>query len=186
MSSYEPTVVARHGGWELVEGLSGRSLRRPPHRGPVQPRIVLGTLTIALGAWMHWTGAFSDGPAAAVVGFGIFILLFGARFRGRDANELRLGETELGWGKPREIGGMRWPHSELSHILILELLKPVSPGARRQRTQRPHLQVIVVKKDGDWLPAGFLLFDKQSAANLAALLADSTGLEVQTDTASPD
>ena len=181
MSPYGPTVIATYGGWELVEGFSGRVLRRRRHRGAVKPHTVLGALTMAAGVWAYWTAQLLDGPAALVVGFGAFIVFLGARFRGRDARDLRLGATELDWVEPGEVTGTRWPHSELSHISIVLRLRNVARSTKRRRLQRPYFQVMIVKKDGAVLPVGFLLSDVSTAEGLAGLLADTTGLDVRTE-----
>ncbi len=184
MSPYEPTVIATYGSWELVEGFSGRSLRRRRPRGLAKPHLVMGALTIGFAAYMYQSGELPERPAGIVAGFGALILFLGARFADRRGNELRLGATELTMAQPGEVTGTRWPHTELSHIQIFEPLKNLPPAVARRR--RARYQVSIFMKGGGTLPIGFMLFDPRSATELARRLSDTTGLPIKTDTREPE
>jgi len=176
MSPYQPTVVATYGGWELVEGLSGRVLRRR-RRGLAKPHLLLGAVAICAAAWMNLSGELPDRAAMIVIGFGVLVILSGMRFGSRAAKELRFGAGELLWAVPGEAGGSRWPHSELSHIEIVAQQENLPPAMARRAKPRYR---VTIRSDRSALPASFLLFDPQAATALAGCIADETGLEVRT------
>ena len=102
MNPYEPQVVAAYGGWELIEGLTGRALRRRC-RGPAKPHLIMGTAAVVFGAWMFMSGELPERPAMVVVGFGLLVILLGTRLSKHASKELRLGSTELMWAGRDEV-----------------------------------------------------------------------------------
>lgn len=176
ISPHEPTIVESFGGWDLVEGLHGRSLRRRSRRG-LRPHLVLGLAATAAGAWFWLRGALDDRAAVVVVGFGVLVLLFGSRAGERGRRELRFGETELGWAVAGEPSGTRWPHSEIACVEFAEPLKDLPPGMARR--VRPRYKVAVRTKSGDDLPFAFVTTDEQSARTLAARIADEARLDLK-------
>jgi hypothetical protein len=182
MSPYEPTVVESYGSWELVEGISGRALRRR-RVGPVKPHLLIGIGAVAFGAWMNLTGELPDEPAAVVIGFGLLVVILGTRFSSRSGRELRLGATELTWATPGEVSGTRWPHSTLSHVELFEPLQNLAPGMARRI--KPRFQVLIKTKEGEPLPWNCIVFDRRRALELAQRIADATGLDVRTATGQP-
>lgn len=183
MSPYEPTIVASYGSWQLVEGLTGRSLRRR-RRGPSKPHLLMGGAAIAFAVLKNLAGELADGPASIVIGFGTLVVLMGARLSLRASKELRFGATELTWATVGEVAGTRWRHADLSHVELFEPLKNLPPGMARRTKAR--YQVSIETKKGEALPIVITLFDARAAADLAGRIAASTGLDVATRGAKPD
>lgn len=183
MNPYEPTVVANYGAWELVEGLSGRALRRR-RRGPAKPHLLMAAVAVGAGIWLNLNGELDDRSSAVFIGFGLLVAFLGTRFSSRSAKELRFGSSELMWAAPGEMTGVRWPIAELSHIEIFEPLKNLPPGMARRT--RPRFEVTIQTRAGAPLPISFVLFDAKSAAELARRMADATGLRLRTEAGRPD